>query len=72
MLNYGKLTTDLSIDISSFMNHASYAAQNMKIILYNGDLDSTATFVGGQLFAAQLSSGSVRLKEELFEIKYSR
>ena len=38
------------------MNHAQYAANNVTILLYNGDTDTISNFIAAQSFGRQVAS----------------
>ena len=38
------------------MNHAQYAANNVTILLYNGDTDTVSNFIAAQSFGRQVAS----------------
>lgn len=55
-LTYGELSTDLQIRISSILTSEKYAQNNMKIMIYNGDLDLWSNFIGAQRFGQEIAA----------------
>ncbi|CAP27538.2 Protein CBG07588 [Caenorhabditis briggsae] len=55
-VTYNTLSTDLQTTISSILTTKNYAANNAKIMIYNGDLDIWSNFVGAQRFGAEIAA----------------
>ncbi|PIC20876.1 hypothetical protein B9Z55_025919 [Caenorhabditis nigoni] len=55
-VTYNNLSNDLRTTISSILTTKNYAANNAKIMIYNGDLDIWSNFVGAQRFGAEIAA----------------
>ncbi|KAF1749174.1 hypothetical protein GCK72_025641 [Caenorhabditis remanei] len=55
-VTYRTLSNDLLTQITSIINTNTYVTNNMKIMIYNGDLDIWSNFIGAQRFGQEVAA----------------